>query len=65
MGDELREEAELVCLQSMGERVERLRSRLKELKKDSYSVTGITEEQQRNTANQADGVSQEIHMTEK
>jgi len=56
---------ELVCLQSMGERVKRLRSRLKELKKDSYSVAGTTEEQQRQVADQADGVSQEIHMTEK
>jgi hypothetical protein len=57
MGDDLEPDQELERLQSMHERVERLRSRLKDLKSDTYSAIGKTEEDTTKSADEADGVS--------
>jgi len=58
---ELKTEVELERLQSMRERVARLRSQLKYLEQDTYSAAGTTEQERQDAASLADGVSQEIH----
>lgn len=50
-------EAELELLESMHERVAKLRSSLKTLELDTYSAMGITEQDLIDSAEDADGVS--------
>ena len=50
-------EAELERLESMHERVAKLRSSLKTLELDTYSAMGITEQDLIDSAEDADGVS--------
>ena len=57
MSDTDRDEEELKCLESMHERVAKLRSRLKTLELDTYSAMGITDQNFRESAEGADGVS--------
>jgi hypothetical protein len=57
MTDTDRDEEELKCLESMHERVTKLRTRLKILELDTYSAMGISEQESVESAKQADGVS--------
>jgi hypothetical protein len=50
-------EAELERLESIHERVAKLRSSLKTLELDTYSAMGITEQDRIDSADHADGVS--------
>jgi predicted translin family RNA/ssDNA-binding protein len=52
-----RAEEELKRLESMHERVAKLRSRLKTLELDTYSAMGLTDQDFRESAEEADGVS--------
>jgi hypothetical protein len=57
MSDTDWEEEELKRLESMHERVAKLRTRLKILESDTYSAMGITEQESDESAKEADGVS--------
>ena len=52
-----REEEELKKLESMHERVSKLRTCLKTLELDTYSAMGISEHESEESAKEADGVS--------
>ena len=57
MGDEVKEDRALERLNSMHERIEKLRSQLRQLELGTYSLLAATEEERKAADDMADGVS--------
>jgi hypothetical protein len=57
MVEDFKTDQELARLESMHERVQKLRSRLKDLELDTYGALGITGEEQHKDADGADGAA--------